>query len=209
MTKVLTIHGWAFCPKVFEPLGGLGEVKHYEIGYYPLDRETLRVAEEITPQTIVVGWSLGATLSVLASFLKKPKGLILIGSTPYFRRAWKREYIERFFKELEENFERKIEEFRKTVWGENICQNTPLDKKRAIALLEEFVETDISEKVKNLEIPALLLHGKKDPITPFREAKKMLKLNSRLKLIPYDGGHFPKEFTEGDWKEIFKGLQEL
>jgi len=179
------------------------------LGYLTLKKETEEVAEKIDGKTLVVGWSLGATLSVLASLLRKPKGLLLIGSTPHFGRAWKREYIERFFKDLEENFEGKIKEFRKTVWGNDICENTFLDREGAIKLLREFVETDISEEVKRLKIPTILVHGKKDPITPFREAKKMLKLNPRLKLIPYDGGHFPKAFSERDWKAIFESFKEL
>ena len=209
MAQILTIHGWAFCPEVFKPLEGLGDIEHYTLGYKSLEEEALKVASKITPKTIVVGWSLGATLGVFASFIKKPKGLVLIGSTPHFGKAWKRQYIESFLKDLEKNFEGKIEEFRRTVWGEDICKETQLEKEKTIKLLREFTETDISERVKSLEIPTLLVHGKRDNITPFREAKKMLKLNPRLKLTPYDGGHFPKEFTQRDWKEILKSLGEL
>ena len=207
--KILTVHGWAFCPQVFSPLEALGNTEHYLLEYSSLKEETLKVAQKIDPQTVVVGWSLGATVAVLASSLKKPKGLLLIGATPNFGKAWKREYIERFLKELRENFEEKIKDFRLSVWGEDICQKIPLEKEKTINLLKEFIETDISQEVKNLNLPTILLHGKRDPITPFREAKKMLKLNPRLKLLPYDGGHFPKNFTPGDWKQLFQSFQQL
>lgn len=202
---LLTVHGWAFCPEVFKALEGVGEkVEHYTLGYSSLKKEVQNVAERITPQTVVVGWSLGATLAVLASHTVPPKGLVLIGATPHFGKAWKREYIERFFSELRTHFEEKIEQFRLSVWGEPICENTHLERERAIKLLEEFVETDISQEVASLKIPTLLVHGKKDPITPFREAKKMLKLNPRLELTAYDGGHFPKTFTPNDWKALLR-----
>ena len=203
--QLLTVHGWAFCPDVFKNLEGVGrKVEHYTLGYTSLKEEAQRVASLITPQTVVVGWSLGATLAVLASFITPPKGLVLIGATPHFGKAWKGEYIERFLSELKERFEEKIKEFRLSVWGEPICENLSLEKERTIRLLEEFIETDISREVASLKVPTLLVHGKKDPITPFREGKKMLKLNPRLELIAYDGGHFPKDFTPSDWEALLR-----
>lgn len=207
--RVLTIHGWGFCPKVFQTLEGIGEVIHHRLEGESLKGETQKVEEKVDKDTLVVGWSLGATVAVLASLKNPPKGLVLIGATPHFGKAWKEQYIESFFKELEENFKRKLKEFRKTVWGESICEDKLPPEKKAIKLLREFVETDISEPLRSLNIPTVILHGRKDPVTPYREAKKMLKLNPSLKLITYDGGHFPKHFTRRDWEEILTSLCQL
>ena len=163
------------------------------------------MAENIEENTLLVGWSLGATVAVLASTYTPPKGLVLIGATPHFGKAWKADYIGGFFKELGENFEGKVKEFRTSVWGEDICPLPP--REGAVRLLKEFVETDLSETLKGLEIPTLLLQGKKDFVTPFREAKKMLKLNPRFALTAYNGGHFPKDFTARDWKKLLEGLR--
>jgi pimeloyl-[acyl-carrier protein] methyl ester esterase len=207
--KLLTLHGWAFCPAVFKTLEGIYETEHLTLNGNFIKEIAQSVAEKIAPDTVLVGWSLGATISVIASTLKPPKGLVLIGATPNFGKAWKKEFLERFLKELEENPLRKIEEFRKTVWGEDVCGDYLLQVDNLKRLLGEFFETDISDRIRELKVPALLLHGKKDPITPFREAKKMLKLNPRLRLIAYDGGHFPKNFTRRDWEKVFESLFEL
>jgi len=207
--KLLTIHGWAFCPEVFKNLEGIGKVRHLALNGNSIDEIAQKVAKEINGETLLVGWSLGATVAVKASFIKPPKGLVLIGATPHFGKAWKKEFIERFLNELRENPKRKIIEFRKTVWGGDICSDYPLEEQRLIKLLEEFINTDISDLLRELKIPTVILHGKKDPITPFREARKMLKLNPSLRLITYDGGHFPKHFSPRDWEEVFKSLLEL
>jgi len=207
--ELITIHGWGFCPEVFRPLEGIGKVFHHRLEGESIREEAQKVAEKIDRDTIVVGWSLGATVAVSASFKNPPKGLVLIGATPHFGRAWKRHYIESFFKELEENFEGKLKEFRKTVWGEDICNGWIPPKERAINLLRDFVQTDISEPLRGLKIPTIILQGKRDAVTPHREAKKMLKLNPSFRLVTYDGGHFPKDFTPRDWEEILSSLQKL
>jgi len=207
--KILTIHGWGFCPEVFKTLEGLEKVIHHFIEEDCLRKEIQKVEKMIDKDTLVVGWSLGATIAVLSSSKTPPKGLVLIGATPHFGKAWKEHYIESFFKELEGNFERKLKEFRRTVWGEPICEDKVPSKEKAIKLLTEFVQTDISEHLKGLNVPTVILHGRKDPITPYREAKKMLKLNPSFRLITYNGGHFPKNFTQRDWKKVFSSLQQL
>jgi len=203
---IITVHGWAFCPSVFKNLPF--EVDHFVIDYSKGLRENANLLRErLTKDTVLVGWSLGATLSVLASYKKPIKGLVLIGATPYFGRAWKEVFIERFFKELDEDYEGKLLEFRKTAYGEVDCPTPP--KKGAIKLLKEFVNSDISNLLKELSLKTVLLHGKKDPITPFREFKKLLKLNPRFEGIPYDGGHFPIHFFHRDWQKVFESFQKL
>jgi pimeloyl-ACP methyl ester carboxylesterase len=210
MMRILTVHGWAFCPQIFKNLPSNYEIEHYSIIYKgSIEDEAERLAEKVDSSTILVGWSLGATISIWASLKKTPKGLILIGATPHFGKAWKKSYIEKFLKELEENFEGKIEKFRKQVAGENLCKELKLDKERTVKLLKEFIERDFSKAFKSVEIPTLILQGKKDIIVPPREVKKLIKLNPRFELITYDGGHFPIEYKERDWEEIFSRFQKL
>ncbi|HIQ26057.1 MAG TPA: hypothetical protein EYH48_01790 [Aquifex aeolicus] len=207
--RILTIHGWGFCPKVFQTLEGIGEVFHHHLEEERLKRESQKVAEKIDKETLVVGWSLGATVAVLAGIKNPPKGLVLIGATPHFGKAWKGQYINSFFKELKENFERKLKEFRKIAWKDSICGDEIPSEEKAVKLLREFVNTDISEFLMLLNIPTVILHGRKDPVTPYREARKMVKLNPSFRLVTYDGGHFPKHFTRRDWEEIFSSLCQL
>ena len=209
--KLLTVHGWAFCPEVFKNLPSTFEVEHHRITYRKgLREEASLIAERIDESTVLVGWSLGATLAVLASTLKKPKGLVLIGATKHFGGAWKREFIENFLRELKEDFTSKVKSFRKTVWGEPICGEVP-PKEGAIKLLEEFIETDITGEFSSLDVPTLLVCGRKDGVVPFTECRKLLKLNPRrnIKRFVYDGGHFPKEFSPGDWQQILESLNQL
>ncbi len=207
--RVLTVHGWAFCPEVFKNLPPTLGVEHHRITYTRSLREEAKLlAEKVDKNTILVGWSLGATLSVLASLERKPAGLVLIGATKHFGGAWKKTYIENFLRELGENFPRKVESFRKTVWGEPICEELP-PREGAIKLLEEFVETDITREVSLLDVSTLLVCGRKDAVVPFVECRKLLKLNPRLKRLVYDGGHFPKEFSARDWEAVFESLRKL
>ena len=204
--RILTVHGWGFCPSVFKNLPPFAE--HFSVDHSKGLGENVELLKEIVDsQTLLVGWSLGATLSVLVAISRPVKGLILIGATPHFGKAWKSSYIERFLKELNEDFEGKLEEFRKTAYGETDCPLPP--KEGAIRLLKEFIETDISNLLKELQIPTVLLHGKKDTITPYREFKKMLKLNSRFKGLAYDGGHFPLHLSQRDWETVFKSFPNL
>ncbi len=207
--RVLTIHGWAFCPEVFKNLPPTLEVEHHSITYEGnLEEEARRVAQRIDENTILIGWSMGATIGVLSTRIKTPKGLVLIGATPHFARAWRPTFIKTFLEELERNFTEKVEEFRKSVWGGEVCKELP-PREGAISFLKEFIETDISPLLENLKLPTLLVHGRKDPITPYTELRKMLKLNPRFEAITYDGGHFPKEFSQGDWEEIFNRFGQL
>ncbi|MEO2153054.1 MAG: alpha/beta hydrolase [Aquificota bacterium] len=210
-TKILTIHGWAFCEEVFKNLPREYPIHHYRLEYLPsLKEEALNLLPLIDENTILVGWSAGASVALLAAYLsnKKPKGLLLIGATPHFGRAWKKSYIERFFKDLETNFEGKIKEFRTTVWGEPICQNLTLEKEKTINFLRSFVETDLSKVVEELKVPTILLQGKKDIIVPPKEAKKLKNLNPNFEIFYYDGGHFPKEFKPSDWEKFLQKLEE-
>lgn len=201
--KILTVHGWAFCPVVFKNLPEGAE--HFHINHSKSLEENIALLRDlIDKETVLVGWSLGATLSVLAAVKKQPRGMVLIGATPFFKKAWKTSYIEKFLKELEENFEKKITEFRKNAYGEINC---PIPyKDGAIKLLNEFIETDISPYIRDLKTKTILLHGRKDFITPFREFKKLLKLNNSLKGRTYNGGHFPIHFSERDWEKIFESF---
>jgi len=210
MMKILTIHGWSFCPQIFQNLPTTRKVEHYSITYRgSLEEEAELIAEHIEDSTLLVGWSLGATLSVLASLKRAPIGLVLIGATPHFGKAWKNSYIERFLRELEENFEGKIEDFRKRIAGKDICKDLKFDKEKVVKVLREFIERDFSEAFKSVSVPTLIIQGRKDNIVPPREAKKLLKLNPRFELITYDEGHFPMGFTERDWEKIFARFKEL
>ncbi|NPB05961.1 MAG: alpha/beta fold hydrolase [Aquificae bacterium] len=204
--RVLTVHGWGFCPAVFQKV--LPWAEHFSVDHsLGLEENALLLARGVDSDTLLVGWSLGASLAVLAASTKRPLGLVLIGATPHFGGAWKEVHLRRFFKELEEDFERKLKEFRKTAYGDADCPLPPKDG--AVGLLTEFVRADLTDLFRSLEVPVFLLHGRKDPITPFREFRKLLKLNPRFEGSVYDGGHFPTFFQEGDWKEIFARFGQL
>jgi pimeloyl-[acyl-carrier protein] methyl ester esterase len=206
MMKLLTVHGWGFCPEVFRPLEFFPNIEHFSVDYEKtLSENARKLSQRVDEETVLIGWSMGATLSVLAASEQKPKGLILIGATPHFKRAWKGEFIEAFLTRLEKNFEKTLREFRKTAYGEDVCPLPP--EGGAVGLLREFIDTDISEEVKALPAEVILLQGKRDTVVPPREAKKLLKLNPRLRLELYDGGHFPTFLSSRDWKKLLQSLR--
>jgi len=69
---------------------------------------------------------------------------------------------------------------------------------------------DVAERLKEIRVPTLILHGKKDRIVPYKLAEEMHAGIAGSELIVFDGGHlFPfsklKEFTSS--VEGFLGRQ--
>ncbi len=153
----------------------------------------------------LIGWSLGASISVLTA-LKKPKNLrklTLIGFSPKFKDkklGHNPVAIKAFFLALKVDFKDTIYTFRKTATG-NTFKEIPLPRKEgAIKLLREFVELDLRDMLGNIHTPTVLIHGKEDKIINYEGSVFSSKKIKNSQLILVNSHHAP--FLDEEVKQI-------
>jgi len=229
--KVIFVPGWLFNGSVFKTAKKCLEeiVKNsptskekkfppaitiyedFKISYKgSVEEEVENLLPKYNNEDILVGWSLGATISILAALRKLPAGLILIGATPYFKKAWREDFIKKFLENLNKNYEETVKRFRKEAFSQSIEETLLPPKEKAISLLKSFIETDIFSFKNSLQLgektEIIVIHGRKDTIVPFKDGLKLHKTFKKSIFIPYKGGHFPEYWTTEDWKKIFDKL---
>ncbi len=189
------IHGYAFSSRIFRDFAGIKidlpfhgkSVLHYQ----DLTSLARAIGLALPCKHDVVGWSMGASLSLLIAFLfpSKVNRIILIGATPCFSKAWRESRIRAFLKGLSAGKEELIENFRMTALGKSFKDS--MDIKGSYKLLKDFIEVDLSHILPHIYQEVIIVHGVSDPIVPVKEAFKLANLlkNARLKILP--GGHFP------------------
>jgi len=125
--------------------------------------------ENAGEKVILIGWSLGASISILTA-LKKPSNLeklMLIGFSPKFkdkRLGHNPPMVKAFMLALKMDFTDTIYSFRKTAVG-NYFREIPLpEKEGGIKILREFTSLDLTDSLHLINIPVLLIHGREDKI---------------------------------------------
>ena len=146
------------------------------------------VAQIVPSQSVVVGWSLGGLVAsqIALECKDKVKQLILVASSPCFieKEAWpgiKPQVLEDFQLQLATNFRRTIERFiaLQSLGTANASLNTKtlkqaiIDQPQAsLAVLEQGLkilqQSDLREKMTNIEVPALRIYGALDSLVPRR-----------------------------------------
>ena len=194
---IFTFHGWSFDRRVWKgtpfedgnhiELPGHGESPFKTTNLLKLSEE---IGEIVPEGTTLVGWSLGATISLLVGALypEKVERLILIAPTVRFSGVSQPEaVVERFLKKLKRNFQKTVLEFR------NLCseENFPIPELKpeiATELLESFARFDLSPYLKRVEMPVEIVVGEEDAITGLKGALSVFKGLNKTRLTVY-----PKE----------------
>lgn len=173
--KRIFIHGWGFSKQVwkdysyidkaiFLDLPSHGEDKRRNISLYNFVKE---VSEHIDEPTILIGWSLGATVSLLASLENHNiKELILVGFSPKFsdsRLGSDPKTVKAFMYNLKKDFKQTLENFRQTAVGEFGEDELP-DEEGATKLLRDYINLDITDVLENVKAKTFLVHGIHDKI---------------------------------------------
>ncbi len=189
------IHGYAFSSKIFKEFSGIKidlpfhgrSILHYK----DLFSLAKAIGLSLPLRHDVIGWSMGASLSLLIAFLfpSKVNRLILIGATACFSKAWRESRIKAFLKGISAGREDLIENFRMTALGKPFKDS--MDIKGSYKLLKDFIEIDLSHVIPHIHKEVIIVHGVGDPIVPVKEAFKLANLLkiSKLRILP--GGHFP------------------
>ena len=188
------IHGWAFSSKVFKSLQGIkpdlpahgSSTKPYR-GF---DRLVEDLALSLPGSHDVIGWSLGGSVALLLAlrFPFKVRRLFLIGTSPFFGRAWPERNIKAFKLRVRREG---ISAFRRTAYPKMFEDD--LSEEEAMRMLDDYVDLDLRGVLPFLNKEVFILQGERDTVVPVREAYKLRSLIRGSKLIILPGGHFPAE----------------
>lgn len=176
------LHGWSFSREIWKDYfkyknslfidlpfhNGFNDFKYrdsiIDSFVYNLE-DNLKNENNIT----LIGWSLGASISVLlaSKIRKKLKKLILIGFSPRFKDeklGHNPKFVKAFLLSLKKDFKSTVYRFRETAVG-NQFKNIPLpNEKYSYLFLKEFINLDLTNKIKEIDTETIIIHGKNDRI---------------------------------------------
>ncbi len=203
------LHGWSFSKEIWEDFNNVkdslfldlpfhGEFKNFSKNNI-LDNYIEYLNEIVKERSTFIGWSLGASISVLfyLKYPEKVKKLILIGFSPKFKDkelGHNPKYVKAFMISLKKDFENTIYNFR-VLSSNKKFENIPLpEKEGAIKILNEFINLDLKEELSKIDVPTVIIHGKEDKVvnpnaSPF--TNQIIK-NSKLFLYPLNHSPFYK-----------------
>ncbi len=129
--------------------------------------------------------------------LKKPrnlKKLTLIGFSPKFKDkelGHNPVMVKAFMLALKIDFKDTVYNFRKTA-AADFFKNIPVpEKEGSINLLKEFINMDITDRIEEIDLPVILIHGKKDKIINYKASIYSHKKIKNSELILTDCHHAP------------------
>ncbi len=197
---IFTLHGWSFDRRVWRrtlfedgihlELPGHGESPFKSTDLLDLAEE---IAEKINGRATLVGWSLGATVFLIAGALhpEKVEKLILLAPTLSFSGISQPEVVvERFLRKLRRDFWKSVKKFRTLCTGEEF----PIPKLQpevATQLLESFSRFDLSAYAEKVKFPVEILVGEEDSITGIAGALSLFKKLKKARITVYpERDHF-------------------
>lgn len=214
--KYIFIHGWGFSKEIFKDyfyidnsdfldLPFHGEMSDFEDKNI-LENYVNYVSSKIHKDTTLIGWSLGATVSLLTALKNENvKKLVLIGFSPKFndeKLGSSPVYIKAFLNNLNRDFSSTLSNFRKVAIDKEI-KNIPKPKEGSKSLLKEFINLDLTDTLTKINIPTIILHGINDKIVNKEAAFFSHKKIKDSQLFLLDSHHGP--FLERD---IFEFINE-
>lgn len=180
--------------------------------------EALKSIDEFNQPCVLMGWSLGALVSIEAvkALEAKVKGLILISGTSCFTIKREQGYtygvkslaIKKMKKRLEEDKVKTVHDFIAQMFSEyedadavNFLKNYQSFMKYSdealLAGLNYLISSDFRQYLSKINKPVLLLHGEKDKICPIKASEFMKDaLKANLVRLP-NAGHIPF-FTQAE-----------
>ena len=207
--KYLFIHGWSFSKDIWRNFYSVENSIYIDLPFHNgninykkeniLENFSLEVAQlikDLKDDICIIGWSLGATVSVLTGLIKPKnlKKLVLVGFSPKFKDeklGHSPKNIKAFILQLRKDFIKTVYQFRKTA-VDNKFLDIPLPEKNgSIKLLKEFIDLDLTESIGNLDIETILIHGKKDKIINFEGSIFANNFIKNSKLILVEDNHAP------------------
>jgi pimeloyl-ACP methyl ester carboxylesterase len=210
MEKV-TLHlvgGWAYPVASLEPLARALS-NNFDVILHPF---TVNL-ERITPPTApwwLAGWSLGGMLAMNSIINKslRPAGLILVSSTARFcvtgdyPHGVPRANLRSMIRGLSRDRDKVLEQFY-AMAGE--AADCTFSKEELLAGLHQLDELDLRDRLKEIDVPTLILHGGADQIIPYNAAEYLAANIPSSRLIIRPGASHALPLNETDWlaREIY------
>lgn len=170
-------------------LPGHGESPFKSTKLYQLAGE---LSQYVPSDSVLVGWSLGASVLLLFAekFPEKVKKLILFAPTLKFSGISQPDaVVKRFLKKLNKNFQNSLYEFRK-ICSEVEFPLPSLLQNPAVEILEDFCNFDLSDCVKRINVPVEIYVGQKDAVTGVEGALQLfLRLRKAEVSVYPDADH--------------------
>jgi len=223
-SKLVFLHGWGTHPVIWTPLlerlpgsravplPGYASTAPAACADGLVDMANV-IAQQLEPQTLLVGWSLGglAAMRVALDYPQKVSRLMLIGATPCFvnRADWRHGVDDAVFAEFSRNLSEDyagtirrflslqaqgsdtvravLAELRKQLLAQPQPELTVLD-----AGLSMLRETDLRSELAGLTVPVSLVHGTGDKLAPVEAARWLQTALPNAALHEIKGaGHAP------------------
>lgn len=199
---VVLLHGWGQNIEMMDPIGkalskdfhitildlpGFGSSSEPTYGYTIYDYYEIfsKFLEELKIENpILIGHSFGGRISIIYSAKKKVEKLILL-SSPFKRSTKKNSVKVKILKTLKKvPVIKDLEHYMKTKIGSTDYKNaTPTMR----TVLVNVVNEDLTEYLKKIEIPTLLIWGSNDTAVPVEDAKYAESIMKDAGLIIYEG----------------------
>lgn len=209
MRKIF-IHGWGFSKNIWSNYFYLDDAEFLSlpfhggsIEYTSIESFADSLSKSINQPTTLIGWSLGASVSVLTALKNKNvKKLILIGFSPKFedeKLGSPKASIKAFMLNLKKDFEKTVRNFRVSAVEKDPLCPVP-EKEGSIALLNDFISLDLREALESVECETHILHGINDKIVNKEAAFFTNQKIKNSQLYLFDSHHAP--FLDRDVLEI-------
>lgn len=206
------IHGWGFSKNVWSDYFYLDNAEFLDLPFHGGNKDyTLTsiesfseyISESINQPTTLIGWSLGASVSVLTALKNKNvKKLVLIGFSPKFedeKLGSPKASIKAFMINLKKDFEKTVKNFRISAVEKDPACPVP-EKEGSIALLNDFINLDLRDVLPSIECETHIIHGIKDKIVNKEAAFFTSQKIKNSQLYLFDSHHAP--FLERDVLEV-------
>lgn len=226
--EVVLLHGWGQNIEMMDPIGkalskdfhitildlpGFGNSSEPTYGYtiydyYEVFSEFLDKLKIKKP--ILIGHSFGGRLSIVYSAKKEVEKVVLLAS-PFKRSTKKNSFkvkVLKFMKKVP--VIKELESYMKTKIGSTDYRNaTPMMR----TILVNVVNEDLTEYLKQIEVPTLLIWGSLDTAVPLEDAKYAETIMKDAGLIVFEGcTHYAyleqKERTVSILNNFLKGGKE-
>lgn len=198
---VVLLHGWGQNIEMMKPIGnalekefnitiidlpGYGESSEppfpWEVSDY-VDAIKKLLEEEKIDNPILIGHSFGGKISLLYSSMYKVKKLVLFGS-PFKREIEKQSIKTKILKSLKKvPILNKLEGFAKKHIGSADYRNAT-DTMRKV--LVNTVNLDITENIKKIKAPTLIIWGSLDEAVPLKRAYELESLIKDAGVVVYE-----------------------
>lgn len=201
-TSLVFLHGWGqnikmmeslakpFCKKynvLIIDLPGFGESKEPKevwsiYDYSEMVNELLKELKIKNP--ILIGHSFGGKISLAYAIKYNPKKIVLLAS-PYKKNIKKPTLKMKIYKTVKKiPLLNKLEGFVKNHVGSTDYKNASEMMKK---ILVNHVNLDLTEEVKNIKCPTLLIWGTNDSAVSYEDGKTLEKLIPNAGLVTYEG----------------------